>query len=173
MRNSAVEEEFTAFVQTHRATLSRIAVLLTGNRPAAEDLFQDALVRTYLAWERIQPGGHVAYARRVLVNLATDSWRRRRYETVPVDLDDNRPSGAAASALKGVEDRDQIVRELGVLTRRERAAIVLRYYADLSEAQVAEELGISVGTVKSTCSRALARLRPGAEPRADYVRSQS
>lgn len=166
------EEQFTAFVQANRGGLSRIAVLLTGNRSTADDLFQEALIKTYLHWRRIQPGGHVAYTRRIMVNLTTDAWRRRRYLATPGDLGDLHASAPADQAMRGVEDRDEIVRELARLTARERAAVVLRYYLDLSEAQVADELGISTGTVKSTCSRALARLRPDPETRSDYARSR-
>ena len=165
-RQAAHDRQFTEFVEGSRAPLSRIAVMLVGDRTAADDLLQDALVKTYLSWGRIEPGLARAYARRVMVNLATDRWRRRRYEATPGDLGDRHEHLPSAAALAGVEDRDRIVRELARLTPRERAMVVLRYYADLAEAQVADELGVSVGTVKSTCSRALARLRPGAEPRA-------
>jgi RNA polymerase sigma factor (sigma-70 family) len=98
----------------------------------------------------------VAYTRRVLVNLHTDSWRRGRREALraepPEVVREDHPESVA-------EDRDTVIRALAVLTERERTVVVLRYYVGLSEAEVAAELGISVGTVKSTASRALARLR--------------
>lgn len=137
------EAGFTAFVEAEREWLGRLAVMLVRDRHAGEDLLQETLVRVYLAWHRIDHDTAFAYARRTMTNLATDRWRRSRHEPV---------GGHEA-------DRDDIVRQLAWLTERERTMVVLRYYADLSEAEVAQEMGVSRGTVKSTCSRALARLR--------------
>lgn len=130
--------------------------LLTGDHHLAEDLAQAALVRTYAAWPRVTRGDAHAYARRVLVNLNIDRLRRRRPE---VEL------GQAAEPVvppSTSDDRDQVVRLLAGLTERERRIVVLRHYFDLPEAEVAAELGISRGTVKSTLSRALAKLRVSA-----------
>ncbi|WP_412865617.1 sigma-70 family RNA polymerase sigma factor [Cellulomonas sp. 179-A 9B4 NHS] len=98
-----------------------------------------------------------AYTRRTLVNLRTDTWRRRRREvlTAPDDL----PEYAAAAGTGAVHDRDTLVRALGRLTPRQRRVVVLRHLVGLTEREVAEDLGISTGTVKSTASRALAALR--------------
>lgn len=161
-RQAATDRQFTDFVQSSRDKFSRMAVMLAGGRSQGEDLLQDALFKTYLAWGRIQPGLAGPYTRRTMVNLATDRWRRRRYEPVIGDEGDRHESLRWSQEYDTVDARDQIVRELAHLTPHERAMVVLRYYADLPEAQVAEELGVSVGTVKSTCSRALARLRPAA-----------
>lgn len=149
------EEGFAAFMAASQAELLRTAWFLVGDAHRAEELTQQALVRTYGAWPRAQRDP-LAYTRRVLVNLRTDSWRRRRREvlTAPERLPDR---GRADTG--GVEQRDQFSRVLGVLTARQRRVIVLRYLLDLPEAEVAADLGISVGTVKSTASRALARLR--------------
>lgn len=152
------DADFTVFVEAVQPRLSRVAVLLTGNRSTAEDLVQEALIRTYLHWDRVRPDGAYSYARRILVNLNTDRWRRRHLEPVFGDIGDDHASGAAMRAYGNVDHRDDIVHELARLSARERSIVVLRYYLDLTERQVAEELNISVGTVKSTCSRALARL---------------
>lgn len=152
------DADFTAFVEGAQPRLSRVAVLLTGNRATAEDLLQEAFIRTYLHWGKVRPEGAYCYTRRILVNLNTDRWRRRHLEPVVGDIGDDHVSTAASRGYSTVDHRDAIVHELSGLSDRERTIVVLRYYLDLSERQVAEELDISVGTVKSTCSRALSRL---------------
>ncbi|KGN32547.1 RNA polymerase [Knoellia sinensis KCTC 19936] len=152
------DAEFTAFVEGAQPRLSRVAVLITGNRATAEDLVQEALIRTYVNWGKVRPEGAYSYTRRILVNLNTDRWRRRHLEPALGDVGDDHTSSTAARAYATVDHRDDIVQELAGLSQRERTIVVLRYYLDLSERQVAEELDISVGTVKSTCSRALSRL---------------
>ncbi len=164
MAGKEKDEAFTAFVSVAFDGLSRLAIALTGSRQTGEDLLQDALLRVYTKWHVVEPGKEVAFTRRVLANLATDRWRRRRYE-VPLSVGTDR--GAPDPGFAGVDDRDQIVRQLATLSPRERTIVVLRHYADLSEAQVAAELGVSVGTVKSTCSRALARLSLPGAPRTE------
>ncbi|MFT3889219.1 MAG: SigE family RNA polymerase sigma factor [Arachnia sp.] len=153
------DTEFTDFVIGNASSLGHIAYLLTGDHHAADDLLQDALAKSWLAWHRINPATRRAYVRRAMVNLATDRWRRRRYATVPVEIDGNRPDPRSTSAYDAVEERDALVRQLTVLSARERAIVVLRYVEDLPVESVAELVGCSAGTVKSTCSRALARLR--------------
>jgi RNA polymerase sigma-70 factor (sigma-E family) len=152
-------ESFDEFVRACSHRLYRIGCLLTGGDLArAEDLVADALIRVYLAWPRIRNDDGFGYARRTLVNLHTDWWRgwRRRPETltyeVPDVSDGTDHSGHFAR-------RDSVVRSLRRLTRRERAVVVLRYFLDLTEQDTAIELGISLGTVKSTNARALAKLR--------------
>ncbi len=147
--------EFTSFMLANQGELLRTAWFLVGDAGRAEELTQQALVRTYVAWPRARRDP-LAYTRRVLVNLRTDTWRRRRRETL-VDGRDL-PDGLVPQD-PGVEDRDQISRLLAVLSARQRRVVVLRYLVDLSESEVADELNISVGTVKSTASRALAALR--------------
>ncbi|NLF04898.1 MAG: SigE family RNA polymerase sigma factor [Actinomycetales bacterium] len=152
------DREFTAFVLEHRATLLRAAWLLVGDAHRAEELAQQALERTYVAWPRARTGDPVAYARRVLVNLRTDTWRRRRREVLvePVELVEH---ARAHHDPDRAGDRDRLVRALATLSERQRRIVVLRYLMDLSEAEVAADLGVSLGTVKSTASRALAELR--------------
>ena len=148
------DAEFAAFVRAASPALTKTAWLLTGDAHTAADLVQEAFVKTYLAWRRVRPETATAYARRVLVNLNADRWRRRRPETLAEQVDAVRPSDEAA-----VDDRDRIARMLATLPARQREVIVLRYFDDLSEATVAELLGISVGGVKSAASRGLAALR--------------
>lgn len=150
----ARQAEFLAFVDATSVYLARTAYLLTGNSDAANDLVQETLARTYAAWRRVRPGEAKSYARQVLVNLNTDRWRRRPATTAqwcdPAD---------PGNAERTVDDRDQIARMLASLGPQQRRVIVLRYFDDLPERDVAACLGISVGAVKSACSRGLASLR--------------
>lgn len=164
MTSPAADAAFTAFVDAEYPYLSRAAYLMTSDRWVAEDLLQEALVRTYQAWSRIDPGSARAYCRRTMVNLTTDRWRRRRFEAPNIADPDLMPDSGWGAEYGAVDDRDAIVRELAALSARERAVLMLRFYADLSEQDVAAELGISLGTVKSTCHRALKRLRSVAGP---------
>lgn len=154
------DDEFTAFVVAHQRDLLRTAWLLVGDAHRAEELTQQALVRTYVRWARAREAP-LPYARRVLVNLRTDAWRRRRDVPVAALPDDAFPAGS--STVRGTADlqadRDELVRALAVLTARQRRVVVLRHLVGLTEAEVADHLGIGVGTVKSTTSRALGRLR--------------
>lgn len=149
----ARDAEFTEFVTSASASLGRTAYLLTGDHHLAADLVQEAMVKTYLAWGRVRPGEAQAYARRVLVNLNIDRWRRRPAQ--PSDEIDQ----VSGSDEGQVDDRDQVVRALAELPAQQRRVIVLRYLEDLSEAEVATQPGVSVGAVKSACSRGLATLR--------------
>lgn len=156
------DDDFTAFVAAHQADLLRTAWLLVGDAHRAEELTQQALVRTYAAWARAGSGDPLAYTRRVLVNLRTDSWRRRRREVL-VDRVPDEAAGLgtppARDAADDHADRDRLVRALAALTPKQRRVVVLRHLVGLPEAEVADHLGVSVGTVKSTSSRALALLR--------------
>ena len=151
------DEDFEEFVRASWGRLSRAAYALTGNRNDAEDLLQAVLVGTYARWSTVGRSDPVAYVRRALVNRYVDGWRRQR--RVRLDPTDAPPDTPVAGGLDEVEARADLQRVLSGLTERERAMVVLRYYLDCSERDVAAELGCSVGTVKGTCSRALARLR--------------
>jgi RNA polymerase sigma-70 factor (sigma-E family) len=149
------EAGFRAFVEENGATLLHAARLLTGDHHRGEDLVQTALTRVYLKWDHID--APLPYARRALVNAHIDQTRRKWWGERPSDdlPETPEPSGdIVASDL-----RDQLRRMLAGLSPRERAVVVMRYYCDLSEDDTARTLGIPVGTVKSSCSRALARLR--------------
>ena len=128
-----------------------------GHRADAEDLLQTALAKTYLAWGRIREREALdGYVRRVMVNTRTSWWRRHKVDESPTaDL----PERAGPRRTRRPRPARRAVDRAGRLPKRQRAAVVLRYYEDLTEAQTAEVLGVSVGTVKSTTSKALARLR--------------
>jgi RNA polymerase sigma-70 factor (sigma-E family) len=154
VRSRAQEEAFRAFVDAHGATLLHAARLLTGDHHRGEDLVQTALTKVYLKWDRID--APLAYARKALVTGHIDSTRRKWWGEQPTET---LPETADADEMATSDMRDELRRLLGELNPRERAVVVLRYYCDLSEQETAATLGMPVGTVKSTCSRALARLR--------------
>jgi RNA polymerase sigma-70 factor (sigma-E family) len=154
------EAEFRQYVAERNAPLLRMAILLTGNRADAEDLVQAALAKTYLNWHRIQDRAALdGYVHRAMVNTHISWWRRRRLEEYPTD---DIPEQAVDDCTGDSEMQDAVRRALERLPHRMRAAVVLRYFEDMSEAEVADVLGVSVGTVKSTVSRAVAKLRSDA-----------
>ena len=155
--SATVDAEFTAFVADAGPRLHRTARLLAGDPHRAEELLQATLVKTYLAWPRAQATDPEAYARRVLANQRIDTWRKHRREvlTPPADV----PEAAIPSTADDAADRDEVVRALMTLTPRQRRVVVLRHLVGLTEAEVAADLGVSVGTVKSTASRGLGQLR--------------
>ena len=157
MRRSARDTTFADFVDARRALLVRTAYLLCGDWHWAEDLVQQALTKLYVAWPRVVGGGgEDAYTRRVLLNVARDDWRRRsRRPEVVVD----RHVEVATAADGTAEDRDALVRALAELSTGQRQVVVLRFWLDLSVDDVARDLGVSTGTVKSQSARALNRLR--------------
>ena len=152
------DDEFVAFAAASTASLARTAWLLTGSAAEADDLVQEALIRTYTSWHRVRRESALAYARRALVNRHVDGWRSSRRE-LAAWATGQRTRADVTTPHASSDDRDELVRAMQLLRPRERAVVVLRYYYDLSEEQVAAELGISAGTVKSTASRALTRLR--------------
>jgi len=152
---------FREYVTSRSGSLLRMAYLLTRNLADAEDLVQAALAKTYQAWDRIEDRNALdGYVRRAMVNTHISWWRRRRVDEYPTD---EIPDRAVADHAGDSELSDALSRALDRLPRRMRAAVVLRYFEDMSEAEVAEVLGISLGTVKSTVSRAVAKLRIDAE----------
>ncbi|WP_018501725.1 SigE family RNA polymerase sigma factor [Parafrankia discariae] len=159
------ERAFEEFVARTSDRLVRCAVLLVGDRGAAEDLVQGALERTYRHWPRVSAGYPEAYVRRALVNAAASRWRRFRIREVPwgPDIEIGLPDQAnLPDHADRLSVRDELVQALMTLPVRQRAVLVLRYLDDLPEAEVAAMLGCSVGSVKSQASRGLARLRAGA-----------
>ena len=151
------DDDFVAFVDARSAALLRTARLLTaGDQHAAEDLVQTALEKAYVAWPRIlRKGAEEAYVRSIMTRAAIDRTRQRtrRGEVVTDEVPDQPVQEV------GPEDRDHVFALLATLPPRQRAVMVLRYYDDLSEAQIAATLGCSPGTVKAHASRALAALR--------------
>ena len=145
---------FDAFVRARMPALLRFAHALTGDPHTAADLVQDALERTGMRWSKLdRQGDPEAYVRRAILNGRTSRWRKLRRETLVDALPDLR------AATEPARHDDDLWRLLATLPRRQRAVLVLRYYEDLSEEQIAATLGCAPGTVKSQASKALAKLR--------------
>jgi RNA polymerase sigma-70 factor (sigma-E family) len=165
MRHDQVRGEFEDFVAGSSDSLLRTAFLVVRDLSMAEDLVQECLFRVARRWPKVRSMEHPpAYARRILVNLTLDGAKGRHRQSAELHPADRLPmedrhDEAAARALVEVDTTSELIDALGKLAPRQRAALVLRYFDDLSEAQVAEAMGCSVGTVKSTTARALERLR--------------
>jgi RNA polymerase sigma-70 factor (sigma-E family) len=168
-RHNARDVDFAAYLAARQPSLLRTAYLLTGNRHDAEDLVQTAFAKLYLSWDKVRDRGSIdGYVRRILINEHNSLWRRawKKREHVADD-----------TVLHALENPHHDGHDDGVgpalwdvvqtLPRRARAVVVLRYYEELSEAETAAVLGISVGTVKSQTSRALAALRARAPQNLD------
>lgn len=156
------DDGFADFVAANSVALLRTAHLLVCDRHRAEDLLQTALARTYARWHRIRDHGAArAYVRRVLATTAVSWWRLRSFGEQPVA---EPPDAEVADPTASGAERLAMWRQLGALPRQQRAVLVLRYYEDLSEADIAATLGISRGAVKSAASRGLQRLREQLEP---------
>ena len=151
------DADFSAYMSARQGALYRTAYLLAGDHAGAEDLLQSAFAKLYLSWDRVRDHGALdGYVRRIMVNEHNSLWRRawkrreRSSDTLPEtgapDTYDDGTGGALWSYVQ-------------TLPPRQRAVVVLRYYEDLTEAETADVLGVSVGTVKSQASRALAGLR--------------
>jgi RNA polymerase sigma-70 factor (sigma-E family) len=143
--------DFEEFVVTRRGALLRTAYLLTGNHHDAEDLVQSALIKVVPKWGRIKDRPE-PYVRKVLARDSVSRWRGRRWREVTTDV-------VPEATHHDSTDRVELLEELRKLSPRHRAVLVLRYFDDLTEAETAEALGISVGTVKSHARDALVRLR--------------
>jgi RNA polymerase sigma-70 factor (sigma-E family) len=177
MKSVEKDAEFAEYMAARQPSLLRTAYLLSGDRHTAEDLVQTALAKLYLSWDKVQNRELVdGYVRRILVNENNSMWRRawKRREvstdevperTTDLDTADHGERAARSTALWDF---------VQTLPRKQRAVIVLRYYEELSEAEIADVLGISVGTVKSQASRALAsmRTRVDTEPMLSHDREE-
>jgi RNA polymerase sigma-70 factor (sigma-E family) len=146
---------FDEFVTVRSPRLLRLAYLLTQDHALAEDVLQTALARSWSAWPRID-GDPEPYVRRVLVNTHNSWWRRRSSTERPVD---ELPVLAMTAPQNDVDNRDQVWRALSRLPKQQRAVLVLRYFEDLTEEQIAATLGLAPGTVKSYAAKGLAKLR--------------
>jgi RNA polymerase sigma-70 factor (sigma-E family) len=174
-REAAKDADFSAYMSARQPSLLRTAYLLTGERATAEDLVQTAFAKLYLSWDRVRDKESLdGYVRRIVVNEHNSLWRRawkrveRPTETLPDapapdDGVDGPYDGQGAALWSFVQ----------TLPPKQRAVIVLRYYEDLSESEIAAVLGISTGTVKSQASRALAGLRQRAPRSLDPREEQS
>ena len=148
---------FAEFVAARSSALHRTAYLLVGDRGLAQDLLQEALTKTYVAWPRLRDQGKAeAYTRKALTTTAITWYRRRSWGERPVAAVPEREGDGHADE---VATRDLLWQALQALPPRQRAAIVLRYYEDLTEAQTAAVLGCAVGTVKSQVSTGLRTMR--------------
>jgi RNA polymerase sigma-70 factor (sigma-E family) len=148
------EESFEAFVRARLPALLRFAYAVCGDPHTAADLVQDALERTGVHWSRIGRAGDAeAYVRRAIINGRTSRWRKLRRESL-VDVVPER-----SPYVDRAPHDDTLWQLLATLPRRQRAVLVLRYYEDMSEQQIAATLGCAPGTVKSQASKALVKLR--------------
>ena len=150
------DERFTDFVRAHSASLFRTAYLMTGDYQRAEDLLQTTLVRVYQRWPRVQRmDWPVGYARKVLVSQASSWWRRRSSHESPALI---RDQPTRQDQMDEVAEHERVWQAVLTLPPRQRAVTVLRYYEDLSEAEIAETLSMAPGTVKSHGHAARLRL---------------
>lgn len=169
-RAQRTKADFEQFVTASSDALLRTAYLVVWDAVEAEDLVQECLLAVARRWPRVRRMDHPhAYARRVLINLALDGAQRRTRRRQELVGDGAAtlaalPDESSARRLHAVGVRAELVHALGTLPPRQRAVLVLRYFEDLSEAQVAELLGCSLGTVKSTASRGLTRLEAALSP---------
>lgn len=150
-------EGFDEFVLSRSTRLLRTAFLLTQDWALAEDLLQTSLVKAWSAWRRIE-GDPEPYVRRIMVNTQASWWRRRWRAEQPTD-EIPEPTGDHRGEPMTFDTRDELWQALRRLPTRQRTVLVLRYFEDLSEIEIAETMGCSLGTVKSQASRALAKLR--------------
>jgi RNA polymerase sigma-70 factor (sigma-E family) len=150
-------EQFCDFVTSRSAALFRVAYLIVGDHQLAQDLVQESLEKTYVAWPRLREVANAeAYTRRVIATTAI-SWRRRRaFHERPAEY---LPEPVGEDLAATVVVHDALWAHLLALPPRQRAAIVLRHYVDLSEAETAEAMGCSIGAVKSSVSTGLRKLR--------------
>jgi RNA polymerase sigma-70 factor (sigma-E family) len=157
LRSSRAHGEFEQFAAVHADGLIRTAYLMVGDRGDAEDIVQECMLRLARKWPRVRRMEHPgAYARRVMVSLVLDGRHQRARRTLELAATAPDISGQPTESL---DARTDLIRALRGLSPRHRAVLVLRYFSDLPEAEVAAILGCSVGTVKSGTSRALTRLR--------------
>ena len=157
---------FEEFAAARMPAVLKFAAVLAGDRATAEDLAQEVLIRAYSRWDRI--GGldrPELYVRKMILNEFL-SWRRRSARQIPAGDRTLEPVNSAPDHATEYTEREALLGELGKLPRRQRAVLVLRYYEDRADTEIAELLGCSPGTVRSHASRALATLRVGMGPRA-------
>ena len=154
----AYDADFASYLEARQPSLLRTAYLLTGSQHGAEDLVQETMAKLYLSWDKVRRADSLdAYVRRAMINEHNSLWRRawKRNEVTTDLVPDRTPivdshdEGTGAALWSFIQ----------TLPRKQRAVVVLRYYEEMTEAETADALGISVGTVKSQASRALAALR--------------
>lgn len=159
---NARNEEFQSFMIGRWPRLMRTAFLLTGEQHAAEDLVQSTLERVYVSWRKVGAADDPeAYVRRVMINLHARKHRRRLKEFLAPKDDSGLVHEIADTGdrIAQADDRSTLLKALAQLPVRQREAVVLRYWEDLTETQAAEAMGCSVGTVKSNAAKGIAKLR--------------
>jgi RNA polymerase sigma-70 factor (sigma-E family) len=158
-----VNREFETFVIETTASLFRTGLLMTNDAGEAEDLLQETYLKAALQWRRIRDMEYpAAYARRILTNLAIDGALARSRRESELEGSQRNPGNSDVSTVRvitGIDDEAQFRWALAALTPRQRAVLVLRYWDDLSEQDVATLLDCPVGTVKSSAARGVADLR--------------
>lgn len=153
-----IDDEFATYVRARQHDLLRAAYLVSGDAHRAEDLLQMAFEKLALRWDTVRHGQPDAYVRRILYRDAISVWRRTRRERLSAEP----PEPAGVEGLgpeRTVDDRVDLHRALACLTLKQRAVVVLRFFEDRSEAETADILGVTVGTVKSQTHAALSKLR--------------
>jgi RNA polymerase sigma-70 factor (sigma-E family) len=156
------DEEFQSFMVGRWPRLMRTAFLLTGEQHAAEDLVQSTLEQVFTAWRRVGAADDPeAYVRRVMINVHARKHRRRLREFLAPKDDSGlvREVADTGDRIAQADDRSALLKALAQLPARQREAVVLRYWEDLTETQAAEAMGCSVGTVKSSAAKGIAKLR--------------
>lgn len=160
----AADDEFHGFVNSRWSRLMRTAFLLTGDRHAAEDLVQSSLERAYVSWRKvIKADDPDSYVRRIMVNTHARGHRRKLKEFLSardaLSLAEQSESAEVTDRITQADDRSMLLRALAQLPPRQRQAVVLRYWEDLTESQTALTMGCSVGSVKSNAAKGIAKLR--------------
>lgn len=173
VRKLAQDEEFQSFVIGRWPRLIRTAFLLTGEQHAAEDLVQTTLERIYVAWRRVSSADDPeAYVRRMMVNAHARRHRRSLKEFLSPKDDSGLAHDLPATGdpIARADERSALLKALTQLPPRQREAVVLRYWEDLTETQAAEAMGCSVGAVKSNAAKGIAKLRaiPGLDEMVTY-----
>jgi RNA polymerase sigma-70 factor (sigma-E family) len=160
MVEASADGEFSAFVRASMPALLRSAYALTGDQYLAEDLVQSALARTHQAWGRLREVGNAqAYTRKVMYHLHISWWRQNKLGESLMDAPPDVAPPRGENSTSAITTRLQMQIALSRLTAKQRAILVLRFLEDRSEQETADLLNISVGTVKSQTSRALANMR--------------
>jgi RNA polymerase sigma-70 factor (sigma-E family) len=165
MPNDGRYDDLAVFLDARGDALLRTAVLLAAGREAGEDLLQEALERLLRRWHKVD-GNPEGYLRRIMYNCAVDGWRSRarRPEVLGLPV-----QAATADHASRLDLRLTLIAELGLLTPRQRAAVVARYWEQLSEAETAAALGCSVSAVKAATGRGLVALRAAINPDMEYT----
>jgi RNA polymerase sigma-70 factor (sigma-E family) len=160
VNDPTLRRDFEEFAREHWSTLMSIGVAVAGSRAEAEDLVQTALTNAYVRWRRIRRDKALAYLRRCILNANVSRWRRDRGgELSCADVPEPTFARFPEGGTDEIDERESLLPLLRQLPARQRAVLVLRYLCDLPDDEIAETLGIAIGTVRSQAFRGLAALR--------------